>query len=58
MNESEKCDKKLWHSRKEPNKDMGEQDNAYECNVSEDKSYDLKAHTGSTWVDGVGTEGT
>ena len=57
MNESEECDKKLWHSYKEPNKDMGEQDNACECDVSENKSCDLEAHAGCTWEGGVGTKG-
>jgi hypothetical protein len=47
MNELEECDKKLWHSRKEPNKGMGEDDNARECNISKDKSHDLKAHGGA-----------
>ena len=36
---------------------MGKEDDAYKCNVDKDKSCDLKAHDGSTWVDGVGTEG-
>jgi hypothetical protein len=36
---------------------MGKEDNAYKCNVDEDKSHDLEAHDGSTWVDGMGTEG-
>jgi hypothetical protein len=58
MNESEERDKKPWHSRKEPNENMGKEDDACECNVSEDKSHDLEAHDGSTWVGGVGTEGT
>ena len=47
MNESEECDKKSQYSYKEPNKDMGEQDNAHECDVSKDKSHDLEAHGGS-----------
>ena len=46
MNESEECDKKPRHSRKEPNKNVGKKDDARECNVSEDKSRDLKAHAG------------
>ena len=54
MNESEKRDKKPQHSRKEPNKGMGEQDNACECNVSENKSRDLEAHAGYLWVGGMG----
>jgi hypothetical protein len=58
MNESEEHDKKPRHSRKEPNENVGKEDNARECNVSEDKSCDLEAHDGSTWVGGVGTEGT
>jgi hypothetical protein len=52
-----KCNKKPWHSCKEPNKNVGKEDNAHECNISEDKSHDLEAHDGSTWVGGVGTEG-
>jgi hypothetical protein len=43
-NESEKHDKKPWHSRKEPNENVGKEDNAHECNVSKNKSRDLKAH--------------
>jgi hypothetical protein len=35
-NESEECDKKLWHSHKEPNKNVGKEDN-----VSENKPRDL-----------------
>ena len=58
MNESEECDKKPQHSCKEPNKGMGEQDNAHEYNVSKNKSYDLEAHVGSTWVGGMGTKST
>jgi hypothetical protein len=58
MNESEECDKKPWHSRKEPNEHVGKEDNACECNVSENKSRDLKAHARCTWVGGVGTNGT
>jgi hypothetical protein len=54
MNKLEECDKNLWHSCKEPNKGMGKEDNACECNVSEDKSHDLKAHDRSMWVGGVG----
>ena len=57
-NGSEKYDKKLQHSYKEPNKGMGKEDNACECNVSENQSYDLEAHNGGMWVGGVGTEGT
>jgi len=53
-NESEKCDKKLWHSHKEPNENVGKEDNACECNVSENKPRDLEAHAGCTWVSGVG----
>ena len=53
-NESEECDKKPRHSHKEPDKGMGKQDNARECNVSENKSHDLEAHAGCTWVSGVG----
>jgi hypothetical protein len=48
MNELEKRDKKPRHSHKEPNEDVGKQDNARECNVSEDKSRDLEAHVGCT----------
>jgi hypothetical protein len=48
MNESEECDKKPRHSRQEPNKDMGQKDNARECNISEDKSRDLEAHVRCT----------
>ena len=54
MNESEECNKKLPHSCKEPNKGMGEQDNACECNVSENKSRDLEAHARCTWKSGMG----
>jgi hypothetical protein len=36
---------------------VGKEDNACECNVSEDKSCDLEAHDRSIWVDGVGTKG-
>ena len=46
MNESEECDKKLWHSYKEPDKNVGKEDSACECNVSENKSCDLEAHDG------------
>jgi hypothetical protein len=35
-NESEECDKKLQHSHKEPNENVGKEDN-----VSENKPYDL-----------------
>jgi hypothetical protein len=48
MNESEERNKKPRHCCKEPNKDVGEKDNARECNVSEDKSRDLEAHAGCT----------
>jgi hypothetical protein len=58
MNKSEECNKKPWHSHKELDKGMGKEDNARECNVSEDESRDLEAHDGSTWVGGMGTEGT
>jgi hypothetical protein len=47
-NESEERDKKPRHSRKEPNENVGKEDNARECNVSEDKSRDLEAHAGCT----------
>jgi hypothetical protein len=47
MNESEECDKKLQHSCKELNKGMGKDNNACECNISKDKSHDLKAHDGA-----------
>jgi len=58
MNESEEHDKKPRHSHKEPNENMGKEDNACECNISEDKSRDLEAHVGSMWVGGMGTKGT
>ena len=58
MSKSEECDKKLRHSHKEPDKNVGKEDNAHECNVSENKSRDLEAHDGSTWVGGMGTKGT
>ena len=58
MNELEECDKKPQHSFKEPNKSMGEQDNAHECNVSKNKSHNLEAYVGSTWVGGMGTKST
>ena len=48
MNESEERDKKPRHSRKEPNKNMSKKDDARECNISEDTSYDLKAHVRCT----------
>jgi hypothetical protein len=48
MNKSEERDKKPRHSCKEPNKDVGKEDNAYECNVSKNKSHDLEAHIGCT----------
>jgi hypothetical protein len=57
MNKSEECDKKLRHSHKEPNENVGKEDNAHECNVSENKSRDLEAHDGSMWVGGMGTKG-
>jgi hypothetical protein len=53
MNESEECDKKLRHSHKEPNENVGKEDNAHECNVSENKSHDLEAHVGCVWVSGM-----
>ena len=53
-NESEECDKKLWHSYKEPNENVGKEDNAHKCDVSENKSHDLEAHNRCTWVGGVG----
>jgi len=37
MNESEEHNKKLQHSCKESNKGMGNQDNAYKCNIGKDK---------------------
>jgi hypothetical protein len=54
MNESEKCDKKLWHSHKEPNENVGKEDNACECNVSENKPCNLEAHVRCSWVSGMG----
>jgi hypothetical protein len=54
MNGSEECDKKLWHSCKEPNENMGKEDNACECNVSENKPRDLEAHVRCSWVSSVG----
>ena len=54
MNESEKRNKKPRHSRKEPNKNVGKEDNACECNVSENKLCDLEAHVRCSWVSGVG----
>ena len=48
MNESEECDEKPRHSRKEPNENMGKEDDAHECNISEDKPHDLKVHVGCT----------
>jgi len=48
MNESEERDKKPRHSRKEPNENVGKEDNACECNISEDKPCDLEAHAGCT----------
>ena len=53
-NESEEHNKKPRHSRKEPNENVGKEDNARECNVSENKPCDLEAHVGCTWVSGVG----
>ena len=55
MSESEECDKKLRHCHKEPNKNMGKEDNACECDVSKDKSRDLEAHDGCTWVGDMGS---
>jgi hypothetical protein len=54
MNESEKRDKKLRHSRKELNENVSKEDNACECNVSKNKPRDLEAHVGCTQVSGVG----
>jgi hypothetical protein len=54
MNESEECDKKPRHSYKEPDENVGKEDSARECNVSENQSYDLEAHAGCMWVGGVG----
>jgi hypothetical protein len=48
MNESEERDKKPRHSRKGPNENVGKEDNARKCDVSKDKSHDLKAHAGCT----------
>jgi hypothetical protein len=56
--ELEERNKKPQHSCKEPNENVSKEDNARECNVSENKSHDLKAHARCTWVDGVGTNGT
>ena len=56
-NELEKCNKKLQHSYKELNKSMSEQDNAYKCNISKNKSHYLKAHGMSIQVDNVEAEG-
>ena len=58
MNESEEHNKKLQHSCKESNKGMGNQDNAYKCNIGKDKSHDLEAHNRSMWVGDMGTEST
>jgi hypothetical protein len=52
--ESEECDKKSWHCHKEPNKNVGKEDNACECDVSKDKSCDLEAHDRCMWMDGMG----
>ena len=57
-NESEKCDKKPRHCRKEPNENVGKKDDARECNVSEDKSRDLEAHVRCTGQVVWGTNGT
>jgi len=57
-NESEKHNKKPRHSCKEPNENVSKENNAYECNVSENKSCDLEAHAGCMWVGGMGTKGT
>jgi hypothetical protein len=57
-NESEKHNKKPQHSREEPNEYVSKEDNAHECNVSENKSHDLEAHARCTWVGGMGTNGT
>jgi len=54
MNELEEHNKKPRHSHKEPNKNVGKEDNAHECNVSENKPRDLEAHVGCTWVSGMG----
>jgi hypothetical protein len=48
MNKSEECNKKLRHSCKEPNKNVGKEDTACECNVGKDKFHDLEAHNGCT----------
>ena len=53
-NESGECDKKPWHSHKEPDENVGKEDNAHECNVSKNKSHDLEAHDGCMWVGGIG----
>ena len=33
---------------------MGKENNACECDVGKNKSHDLEAHAGNTWVGGVG----
>jgi hypothetical protein len=58
INKSKDHDKKLRYSYKEPNKDMGKEDNACVCDVSKDKSCNLEAHDRSTWAGGLRTEGT
>ena len=58
MNESEEYDKKPRHSREEPNKGMGKQDNARECDVSKNKSCDLEAHARCTGQMAWETKGT
>ena len=58
MNELEECNKKLQHSYKELNKGMSEQNTAHKCNISKDKSYNIKAHGVSMLVDSIGAEGT
>ena len=56
-NELEKHNKKLWHSYKELNKSISEQNNVRKCNISKDKSHNLKAYSVSMQVGGVGAEG-
>jgi hypothetical protein len=53
MNKSEERDKKPRHSHKEPNKNMCKENNARECDVSENESRDLEAHDGCTWLSGM-----
>ena len=55
-NELEEYNKNLQHSYKELNKGMSEQDTAHKCNISKDKSHNLKAHGVSIQVDNVGAE--